>query len=103
MDTLNSFIKNNKTLHQRTILAYGWSDRHGLYVVLDSFDVVKLGVKNRNFESIREALTTFSRRVQSAPSLTRAIVDLSQPTLIQKIISVSDRFKLKTSHQFSVV
>lgn len=103
MDTLNSFIENNKTLHQRTILAYGWSDHHGLYVVLDSFDVIKLGVKNRNFESIREALTTFSRRVQSAPSLTRAIVGLSQPTLIQKIISVSDRFKLKTSHQFSVV
>lgn len=103
MDTLNSFIENNKTLHQRTILAYGWSNRHGLYVVLDSFDVVKLGVKNRNFESIRGALTSFSRRVQSAPDLTRAIVVLSQPTLIQKIISVSDRFKLKISHQLSAV
>ena len=103
MNTLKTFKENNKDLNQRIVLAYGWSDRHGLYVILDSFDVVKLGVKNRNFESIRGALTSFSRRVRSAPDLTRAIVDLSQPTLIQKIISVSNRFKLKISHQLSVV
>lgn len=102
MDTLNSFIENNKTLHQRTILAYGWSDRHGLYVVLDSFDVVKLGVKNRNFETIRHALADFSRNVKDAPGLTKAIVELSQPTLFQKIISVSEKFKLKTSSHFCI-
>jgi len=102
MVTLKSFLENNKTPNQHIILAYGWSDRHGLYAVLDSFDIVKLGVRNRNFESICEALKSFSRHVQSAPGLTRAIVDLSQPTLIQKIISVSDRFKLKTSHHFCV-
>lgn len=102
MVTLKSFLENNKTPNQHIILAYGWSDRHGLYVVLDSFDVVKLGVRNRNFEAIRHALVDFSRNVKDAPDLTKAVVELSQPTLFQKIISVSEKFKLKTSSHFCI-
>lgn len=102
MNALKTFKENNKDLNQRIVLAYGWSDRHGLYVILDSFDVIKLGVRNRNFETIRHALADFSRNVKDAPGLTKAIVELSQPTLFQKIISVSEKFKLKTSSHFCI-